>query len=89
MHLRNRMLALVGSWKLGVDFAAVLKMLPEGRRAAVQSNVEALRGEQPERIANLRAREQRRIGRAGRRRHGSGWSRLDPRVVSAILMKSR
>jgi hypothetical protein len=92
MNLRNRILALAGTWKLGAQFAPVLKMLAADRQGAVQSAAGDLRGATPEkmadRIARFRERERRRIGQLGRARYGAGWSRLDPRAQS-LLMKRR
>lgn len=93
MNLRNRILGLAGTWKLGVQLAPVLKMLPAARQAAVTAGVETLRSQPAdklaERLGQFRTRERRRIGRLGRKRFGAGWSRLDPRLLQSQLMKPR
>jgi hypothetical protein len=76
MTTRNRVLGLLGRWKLGDGFAAVVAMLPESRRTAVRNG----RGG-AEQLAAYRGRERRRVERL--------WGRLDPRLRDARLRAQR
>jgi hypothetical protein len=89
MTLRDRVLALAARGRLGDQAPAVLKLLCEARQGAVVARVEAMRALAPEaamqRLAALRARQARRVGRLARSRFGDGWSRLDPLVRDLVL----
>ena len=93
MSLRDRLLAMTGIRLLGDEFQWVAQMLPEARRIAVLSALEALKGTDREQVSadlsRFRKRHARRVNRLARKRYGAAWDQLAPRVAQTVLLHGR
>ena len=89
MTYHDRVLGLAAFWKLGAQAESVLQLLPESRRTAILLEVTAAQKSDPgAKLGELARKETRRVNRWGRRRFGTGWDRLDPRVRSRLVQEN-
>ena len=79
MTYRDQLFALAARWKFGDGAEWVLELLPVERRVPASID-DAL-----PRLTRLGVKESARVRAWGRRRWGTAWDRLDPRVRAQLV----
>lgn len=93
MALRDRVFAMAAARLLGDTSGRVAKLLPEQRETPVMAALETLRGKDREVVGEwllrMRGRQAHRLNRLARKRYGTAWDRIDPRIAQTVLLNGR
>jgi len=93
MELRDRVFAMAAARLLGDTSGRIARLLPEPRETPVLAALETLRGKDREVVGEwllrMRDRQAHRINRLARKRYGTAWDRMDPRIAQTVIVHGR